>query len=330
MSRYRPVDTRLWNDRKFLELDSDGRLLWCLLLTAPSTLPIPGVILGGEGTLSEQLGWSVELFRAVFGTLLAKHLSVKHEGRVFWLTNALKYQPPKNPNMIKGWSKTWDDIPEGLLKLEIWEALRIACKPWAKLFDGLFRKPTGEQTDPLFLKQKHQEQEQEQEQEREEADHSLSVVKPLPPEHQELAPVRTRTHAVSPDPKRGQLARMAWNLAAVTHAELKTSGVDREAPPWQVQPDSSNRGWKALLERVGELLLEYEPSRVDQILRHRIANAKQEAVKRRDLKYFIPAFMWNEKSFDIGAAWSLDATRNGPKPAEQPELKCTLGDEEAS
>jgi hypothetical protein len=142
MARYRPVDVRLWDDRKFLACSDGARLLWVFLLTCPS-LPIPGIVVGGDAALAELIGWSPELFRERLGELFQAGLQVAREGRILWLKNALKYQPPMNPNMVKGWAQKWDDIPEGNIKLEVWEALRIACKTWNILFAKLFQKPLG-------------------------------------------------------------------------------------------------------------------------------------------------------------------------------------------
>lgn len=141
MARYRPVDVRVWSDRKFSSLSDQGRLLWLFLLTAPATTAIPGVVIGGEAALAEQMNWSAERLRERFRELADRQLQVRVEGRVVWLPNALRYQPPCNPNMVKGWAKQWDDIPECGLKLEIWEALKIACKGWSALFEKRFAKP---------------------------------------------------------------------------------------------------------------------------------------------------------------------------------------------
>jgi hypothetical protein len=153
VARYRPIDVRLWSDRRFLSLSDEGKLLWVFLLTTPSTLSIPGVIIGGEASLSEQLGWSVEQFREQFQEIVRVGLKVRMEGRVWWLTNAMKYQPPKNPNAVKAWAKAWDEIPEVDLKRLIWQAAKIACKTWNILFTKLFPKQFGEQFGQLSLEQ---------------------------------------------------------------------------------------------------------------------------------------------------------------------------------
>lgn len=141
MAKYRPVDIRLWSDRKFLALGDRGRLLWVFLMTTPSALPIPGVIVAGDAALAEQLGWTTEQFTERFRELFDAGLSVRRDGRVTWLPNALKYQPPHNPNAVKCWAGVWDDVPECALKHDIWDALKIACKSWSVLFGKLFHEP---------------------------------------------------------------------------------------------------------------------------------------------------------------------------------------------
>ncbi len=165
MAKYRPVDVRVWTDRKFVSLSTNGRLLWIFLMTTPSTLPIPGVVVGGEEALAEQLGWTSKLLRTVFAELFAKQLSVRVDGRLIWLPNAIRYQPAKNPKMVIGWSRTWDDVPECGLKHEIWLALKLALAQWSELFGQLFAEPLVKQAIKLFPQDQEQKQDQEQDQE---------------------------------------------------------------------------------------------------------------------------------------------------------------------
>lgn len=164
MAKYRPIDVRLWNDQKFLSLSDDGRMLWLFLLTTTSTLPIPGVVVGGPAALSEQLGWPVERFREGFAELLSRGLSVRadFDARLVWLTKAIKRWPPQNPNMVKGWSETWEDVPECPMKHEIWQALRESCERWPEPFAEGFPEPS---VNGSGMGMPNQEQEQEQEEE---------------------------------------------------------------------------------------------------------------------------------------------------------------------
>ncbi len=179
MATYRPVDIRVWDDRKFLALSDDGRMLWLYLLTSPFAKSIPGVIVAGEAALAEVLGWSPNRLGKGFGELVTNGLGFAREGRLIWLKNALKYQPIAGPNALKGMAKIWDDIPGSVLKREIWEALRDASKSRSKLFRDLFPEPLtqgvtqrGTPTGSI----QDQDQDQDQEREREESDAGASIL----------------------------------------------------------------------------------------------------------------------------------------------------------
>lgn len=175
MAKYRPVDVRMWNDRRFRALGDDGRLLWVFLLTTSFTQPIPGVIVAGENALAEEIGWSPKRFGEGFRELVAKGFLVKREGRLLWLQNGFKYQRIAGPNAVKGMSKVWDDIPDCSLKHELWLMLKIACKSWSILFSKGFPEPLHEPfANPIVeipsntsARGSTQEQEQEQEQDTE-------------------------------------------------------------------------------------------------------------------------------------------------------------------
>jgi hypothetical protein len=308
MAKYRPIDLRLWNDRKFLSLTQDGRMLWLFLLTAPCTLPIPGVIVAGEAALAEQLGWTTERLRERLRELFQRELAISTEGRVVWLRNALKYQPPANPNMIKGWAKTWDDVPECALKIEIWEALRIACKTWSKLFEKGFREPSrngypngsGNGCPNGYT----QEQEQEQEQKQEE-------------EERKPPPATSSGIRRNQDERRGKHARDALNYAALKQQELKAAGIDPTAPNIRINPAGGDFAWNLLLDRTQELL-NSDPDAVADTHRRRIDVAFAEAIRDSSARWFTPAALWDPKSFAIGSAMS-------PEQAAQPRRTAAGG-----
>jgi hypothetical protein len=71
MSRYRKIDTRVWNDAKFRGLSDSGKLAFLMLLTHPSMTAL-GAMRSTIPSLAEELGWSTEAFRAAFGGSLTK------------------------------------------------------------------------------------------------------------------------------------------------------------------------------------------------------------------------------------------------------------------
>lgn len=167
MARYRPIDTRVWTDRKFMALSDDGKMLWLYLLASPFALPIPGVIVAGEMAMSESLGWTTKRYREGHRELHAKGLSVRVDGRLIWLSKAFEYQKIQGPKHITAMAKCWDDVPDCDTKCELYEALKIACKSWSKLFDKGFAIPHRRGIGYGNTQEQEQEQEQEQDQEQE-------------------------------------------------------------------------------------------------------------------------------------------------------------------
>lgn len=136
--KYRNVSVSVWSDRRFLSLSRDAKNLWLFFLTGPSTCSIPGVIVGGEASLAEQAGFTVEEYRTHYQEILDRGLKVRSEGRLTYLLNAFKHQRVAGPKAIVGMAKLWDDIPECELKSLIWQDLKIACKSWRVLFEKSF------------------------------------------------------------------------------------------------------------------------------------------------------------------------------------------------
>src|SRR4051812_15835772 len=120
MSRYRKIDVRLWGDAWFRSLSPmppSGQGLWLYLLTATETCMIPGLFRAGEAALAESLGWSPAAFRKYFSEVSAQgKVSADWSMRVVWIPNAIKYDPPGSPKIVRGWLKHWDEIPECPLK----------------------------------------------------------------------------------------------------------------------------------------------------------------------------------------------------------------------
>jgi hypothetical protein len=187
MARYRKIDTRMWGDSKFRQLSSpgpSGKYLWMFLLTGPQTSNIPGLFRAGEMALAEELEWNPEGFREAFEEVFSKGLvKADWKARVVWVPNAIKYNQPESPNVVKSWRTAWDEIPECALKVEAYAKLRGFTEAlgvgFAKAFVEVCAKPFANQ---------EQEQEQKQEQEPSAADAAVADESdPVDPRH---APVR--------------------------------------------------------------------------------------------------------------------------------------------
>lgn len=162
--RYRTIDVRLWGDQKFRKLSPlqpSGQALFLYLLVNPNTTSIPGIYRAGAAAIAEELGWTLEGFREAFAEVLQEGL-VKADlnARVIFIPNAIKYNKPQSPNVVKSWVTCWDELPECALKEQAFQALKAFVETlgegFAKAFNETFPKPSAK-TMP------NQEQETEQE-----------------------------------------------------------------------------------------------------------------------------------------------------------------------
>jgi hypothetical protein len=167
VARYRKIDVRIWGDAKFRELSPlqpSGQALWLYLLTNPETTMVPGAMRLGEAGIAEALGWHLEAFREAFREASTKGLVEADWGaRFVWVRNAVKYNPPASPNVIKGLVAHWDELPECELKNKALQDFSRHISTMSKAFREAFREafPKGF---PKALSNQEQEQEQEQEQ----------------------------------------------------------------------------------------------------------------------------------------------------------------------
>jgi hypothetical protein len=156
MTRYRRIEVRLWGDEKFRRLSAQqpsGQALWIYLLTGPHTTSLPGLFRAGEAALAEAIRWDIRSFRDRFNELCAQGMAkADWDAQVVWVPNAIKYNQPANPNVVKSWKVHWDEIPECSLKLEAHHRFREFIQTrrgFAEVFDATFgngfenRSPNG-------------------------------------------------------------------------------------------------------------------------------------------------------------------------------------------
>lgn len=135
--------------------------LWLYLLSCPLSTNVPGIFRAGEAALAEDLGWELEAFRKVFLEVIREGLA-KYDAaaRVVWLPNAIKYNTPESPNVVKSWRNPWDEIPECALKNEAWRVLKVFVEDIGEGFAKAFAKACPK---PLANQEQKQEQEQQKE-----------------------------------------------------------------------------------------------------------------------------------------------------------------------
>lgn len=130
MARYRKIDVRIWNDRKFRELDDNAKLAFLLLLTHPDTNQL-GFIRSRSVSLAFDLGWQSDAMSNAIQTLCQMGMLMADEkAGLMFLPNFLKYNPPNGVNGAKSWAGLLDLLPECDLR----DQALIRLKP---LIDGL-------------------------------------------------------------------------------------------------------------------------------------------------------------------------------------------------
>lgn len=157
MSRYRKVDPRIWNDRKFSDLGDRAKLVFFMLLTHPNMTAL-GAMRSTTSGLAEELGWDAEAFREAFREVIAEGMA-EHDQKacMIALPNFIRYNPPESPNVVKAWVGALDLLPECTLKT------RVIAR--SKAFAEGMNKGFAEALPEAFAKgMPYQEQEQEQEQ----------------------------------------------------------------------------------------------------------------------------------------------------------------------
>ena len=112
MARFRKIDVRIWNDRKFRELSDNGKLAFILLLTHPDTTQI-GTIRTRVSNLADELGWSNDaMSHAIREAILKGMIDADEKAGLMVINNFLKYNAPSSPNAFKSWRELIDLMPE--------------------------------------------------------------------------------------------------------------------------------------------------------------------------------------------------------------------------
>lgn len=190
----------MWTDAAFRELSAappNAQTLWLYLLTSPFTVSIPGVIVASDVAMAAALGWTLEGFRKAFLEVEEKGLAkADWDAGVVVLEKALiesdgtarNTNKPGNPNVLKSWADTFDEVPDCELKSLILSRIeslsQSLSKAFSKAFEEAFRKALAKDGRKPFAKPLAkafaQEQEQKQEQKQEERESAPAAPAALP------------------------------------------------------------------------------------------------------------------------------------------------------
>lgn len=245
MAKYRKIDPRIWNDSFFCRLSDRGQLAFLFILSHPHMTPV-GAMRATMAGLAAERGWSEKDLREALSVALSEgRIKVDEKSCFLSVTNFLRYNPPESPNVVTSWAKSWDDIPECELKVDLYQSCKDYVEGLSEAYKEAFLKGCR-QPSP------NQEQEQEQEQEQDKEPFAPSDPAPEPP-----APV-VMTFPVKPY-KKGDADE--WHLTQQKLDEYReTYGVDvlpevRKAKQWLIDNPIKQKTYKGMPTFIGTWLM---------------------------------------------------------------------------
>ena len=147
MSIYRKIDMSIWTDEKFCglsPLNPCGKSLWIYLLTGPHTGPVPGLSKAGRVEMADGLGWSLTAFDKAFLEISSKGMAeADFDAGLIWLHNAIKYNRPGSPHMVRLWRKHFRSLPDCDLKSKAAGVLQEELGAMSPKFLPAFAEATG-------------------------------------------------------------------------------------------------------------------------------------------------------------------------------------------
>src|SRR3972149_544770 len=105
VSKYRLIQCLIWSDDKFAFASDACQLVFLHLLTTPFSTPF-GLYKISMEALAAEKRWSLKAYRKGFAEVFQKGFALYDEThQVIWIPHFVKYNPPPNPNVLKGWGR---------------------------------------------------------------------------------------------------------------------------------------------------------------------------------------------------------------------------------
>ena len=134
MGRYRKIDSRIWNDEKFMSFSDSGKLAFLFILTHPNMTAL-GAMRASIPGMAAEMGWTEKAFREAFREASRKGcVSIDEKASCLLVYNFLRYNGPENPNVVKGWGGALDLIPECPIKTQVIEIARVKVESLTEAF----------------------------------------------------------------------------------------------------------------------------------------------------------------------------------------------------
>lgn len=159
-AKYRKIDPRVWKDEKFRSLDATDKLIALYIITAQSNRI--GIFNFSVALAAEDLDMSLDDFRKRFGNVcdtLKWHWD--SGARIIFLPTWWKYNPPENPNTLKGCMNDLQDLPATYLTQMFCDNVQYFDSNLCETFQNRLMKRFGNVGGNVSPQEQEQEQEQE-------------------------------------------------------------------------------------------------------------------------------------------------------------------------
>ena len=142
---YARLPRTIWDEVRFRGLTEQGRLLYLLLRTGPSSWSC-GLYRTTVMGLAGDLNWSLDRTESRLEEVTATGLvEWDPEARVVFVPAAVTDFPPMNPKMVSGWILTAEQIPPSRLVRRWAETVaRSVNRAWIPMLSGLLTLPIHE------------------------------------------------------------------------------------------------------------------------------------------------------------------------------------------
>ena len=124
MKYYRTIYCTTWDKPAFTQLSTDAQLVWLFIVTGPHTDRIPGLYSLGAGAMADRLAdkgepWEGSRIQAALEEMMSLGLIAVHRRpNVIYMPGLLNEYRPNNLNILIGWGKALQNIPDCPLKEE--------------------------------------------------------------------------------------------------------------------------------------------------------------------------------------------------------------------
>ena len=141
MAHYRKVETKIWNDARFLSLSAHGKLAYLFILTHPHMTALGAMRTTIPGLTFELPDAPAKAFREVFAKGLAQ---ADEKACMVWLPKFLYYNTPESPNVVRSWTNAFDLLPDCELKVKLLYTMKDFTEGLTEGFGQAFREGFGE------------------------------------------------------------------------------------------------------------------------------------------------------------------------------------------